>query len=236
MVHAFRSRQALLPENLALRQQLTVFHRRHPRLRLGAVDKLFWVFARRFWSGWENALMVVTPETVLHWHRADFRLCWSLISRARRRVGRKPLSREVGNLIFQIVAENPTWGPPRIHGELIMLGFDVSERAISRWMRHAPRDPQPARRWLTFLRNHREAIAAMTCSRCPRSPSVSCTASSSSVTTVGVSSTSTSRVILPATGSCSSYGKRFPTSPLVGSFSWIGTQSMGWKFRKPYNR
>jgi len=60
-----------------------------------------------------------------------------------------------------MVAENPTWGAPRIHGELLMLGFDVSERTISRWMKRAPRDPEPAKRWLTFLRNHREAIAAM---------------------------------------------------------------------------
>jgi transposase InsO family protein len=60
-----------------------------------------------------------------------------------------------------MVTENPTWGAPRIHGELLMLGFDVSERTISRWMRRAPRDPEPAKRWLAFLRNHREAIAAM---------------------------------------------------------------------------
>jgi transposase InsO family protein len=60
-----------------------------------------------------------------------------------------------------MISENPTWGAPRIHGEVLMLGFDVSERSISRWMRRAPRDPEPARRWLAFLRNHREAIAAM---------------------------------------------------------------------------
>jgi putative transposase len=60
-----------------------------------------------------------------------------------------------------MVAENPTWGAPRIHGELLMLGFDVTERTISRWMKRAPRDPEPAKRWLAFLRNHREAIAAM---------------------------------------------------------------------------
>jgi transposase InsO family protein len=60
-----------------------------------------------------------------------------------------------------MVAENPTWGAPRIHGELLMLGFDVSERTISRWMKRAPRDPELAKRWLAFLRNHREAIAAM---------------------------------------------------------------------------
>jgi hypothetical protein len=60
-----------------------------------------------------------------------------------------------------MVAENSTWGAPGIHGELLMLGFDISERTISRWMKRAPRDPEPAKRWLAFLRNHREAIAAM---------------------------------------------------------------------------
>jgi transposase InsO family protein len=60
-----------------------------------------------------------------------------------------------------MVRENPTWGAPLIHGELLMLGFDVSERTISRWMRRAPTDPEPAKHWLAFLRNHREAIAAM---------------------------------------------------------------------------
>ena len=76
-------------------------------------------------------------------------------------IGRKRISKEVRNLIFRMVAENATWGAPRIHGELLMLGFDVSERTISRWMRRAPRDPEPAKRWLAFLKNHREAIAAM---------------------------------------------------------------------------
>jgi hypothetical protein len=76
-------------------------------------------------------------------------------------VGRRPTSKELRELIFQMVAENPTWGAPRIHAELLMLGFDLSERTISRWMKRAARDPEPPQRWLTFLRNHREAIAAM---------------------------------------------------------------------------
>jgi putative transposase len=71
------------------------------------------------------------------------------------------MSKEIRALIFQMVAENPTWGAPRIHGELLMLGFDLSEPTVSRWLRRAPRAPDPAKRWLTFLRNHREAIAAM---------------------------------------------------------------------------
>jgi putative transposase len=95
------------------------------------------------------------------WHRAGFRLYWTWVSRARQVGGRKRVSKEVRTLIFRMVAENPTWGAPRIHGELLKLGFDLSERSVSRWVRRVPRDPDPAKRWLTFLRNHREAIAAM---------------------------------------------------------------------------
>jgi hypothetical protein len=157
----FDTHRRLLLENLALRQQLAVLKRRQPRPRLAAVDTLFWVFVRRFRSGWQQALIIVSPETVVRWHRSGFALYWQAISRARRIVGRRRISKEVRNLIFRMVAENPTWGAPRIHGELLTLGFDVSERTISRWMRRAPRDPGPAKRWLAFLHNHREAIAAM---------------------------------------------------------------------------
>jgi putative transposase len=161
ILRLFRARRSLLLENLALRQQLAALKRIHPRPRLPAFDKLFWVLARRFWSEWKRALIIVSPETVVRWHRSGFALYWRALSRARRVIGRKRISKEVRDLIFRMVTENPTWGAPRIHGELLMLGFDVSERTISRWMRRAPKDPERAKRWLAFLRNHREAIAAM---------------------------------------------------------------------------
>jgi len=161
LARIFCTRQRLVLENLALRQQLATLKRQHPNPRLGLFDKLFWVIARRFWSEWKNALIIVTPDTVVRWHRAGFRMYWNFISRVRKRVGRKRVSKEVRDLIFQMAFDNPTWGAPRIHGELLMLGFDVSERTISRWMRRAPKDSERANRWLTFLRNHREAIAAM---------------------------------------------------------------------------
>jgi putative transposase len=161
LVRLFRGRQNLLLENLALRQQLGVLKRRHPRPILGLFDRLFWVLAQRVWSAWKRSLIIVMPETVVRWHRAGFRLYWRLISQARTRFGRRPTSKELRVLIFRMVAENPTWGAPRIHGELRMLGFELYERTISRWMKRAPRNPEPAKRWLAFLRNHREAIAAM---------------------------------------------------------------------------
>src|ERR1019366_8387855 len=84
------------------------------------------------------------PETVLGWHRAGFRLYWKWLSRARSREGRKPVSKEIRALIFQMVAENPTWGAPRIHGELLKLGFDLWETTVSRFL--PPPTPPPARR------------------------------------------------------------------------------------------
>jgi putative transposase len=161
ILRLLRSRRRLLLENLFLRQQVAILKRRHPKPKLSTFDRFFWVMARKFWSGWKQTLIIVGPEPVVRWHRSGFALYWRVISRARRVTGRRRISKEVRDLIFRMATENPTWGATRIHGELLMLGLDVSERTISRWMRKVPRNPDPAKRWLTFLRNHREAIAAM---------------------------------------------------------------------------
>jgi hypothetical protein len=155
------SRRDLLLENLALRQQLAAAIQRYPRPRLTSSDGILWVPLRRFWSGWKGALVVVQPETVIRWHRTGFKLYWKWLSRKHTVVGRKPTSKELRELIFRMVTENRTWGAPRIHGELKMLGYDISERTVLRWMRKVPRNPEPAKRWATFLSNHREALAAM---------------------------------------------------------------------------
>ena len=161
VIGALGSRSALLLENLALRQQLLALQAKCPGHRLSVRHKLFWIFLQRLWSGWKAPLVLVTPRTVVEWHRAGFRLYWKWLSRARQVAGRKPVSQEIRALIFRMAAENPTWGAPRVHGELLKLGFHVSEPTVSRWLRRAPRASHPVQRWLTFLRNHREAIAAM---------------------------------------------------------------------------
>jgi putative transposase len=141
----FHSRCDLLLENLALRQQLLTLKRRKPRPRLARLDRLFWVVAKRLWPKWKQALIIVTPETIVRWHRVGFRLYWKLISGSQAVLGRKRVSKELRELIFRMVAENPTWGAPRIHGELLKLGFDLSERTVSRWVRKAPRNPESTR-------------------------------------------------------------------------------------------
>src|SRR5258707_242095 len=159
LLRCARSRRDLLLENLALRQQLAVLNQPRQRPSLSRIDKLFWIAIRRVWMQWKQSLLIVTPETVVRWHREGFLKYWRWRSRGER--GRKRVSREVRRLIFQMSAENPTWGAPRIHGELLKLGFDLSERTVSRWMRRAPRKADSSRRWKAFLSNHREVIAAM---------------------------------------------------------------------------
>src|SRR5579862_3838926 len=157
----FRSRRDLMLENLALRQQLGVLALKRTRARISVPDKLFWIGLCRFWFGWKRALLIVQPKTVVRWHHAGFKLFWTWISRRRIRRGRTVTSIELRELIFRMVAENSTWGAPRIHGELTMLGFDISERTVLHWMHKAPKRTAPAGRWVAFLANHREAIAAM---------------------------------------------------------------------------
>src|SRR5437016_12262780 len=134
LTRCLQSHRSLLLENLALRQQLAVLKRKHPRPRMGTVDKIFWVFARRFWGAWKQSLVLVNPETVVRWHRAGFRLYWSLISKAKKQVGRKQLSAEVRELIFRMVRENKTWAVLGFHVELLFLGSVASVRTSSCWL------------------------------------------------------------------------------------------------------
>ena len=156
----FRSRYSLGLEILALRQQLGVLKRKHPRPRLRIQDRIFWILLRRLWPAWSNVLVIVKPETVVAWHRAGFRLFWRLRSRPKS-LGRPKIDAEVRALIRRMVEENPGWGAPRIHGELLKLGFDVSERTVSRYLRRLSPREQARKLWAAFLRNHRDVIAAM---------------------------------------------------------------------------
>jgi putative transposase len=121
---------------------------------------VFWVALRSLWPGWERVLIIVQPNTIVRWHRRGFRLYWAKLSRRPRQPGRPQLSLEVRDLIQKMASEN-SWGAPRIHGELLCISFEVSERTVSRYLRSLPRSPRRGQSWKTFLENHRRDVAAM---------------------------------------------------------------------------
>ncbi|HJZ73151.1 MAG TPA: helix-turn-helix domain-containing protein [Vicinamibacterales bacterium] len=144
---AVSSRLDLLFEVLALRHQVTVLARANRRFRRS--DRLLWLMLRRVWPRWREALELVQPATVDRWHREWFRRRWWHRSRRPGRPRIEPAWRE---LIRRLAEENPLWGAPRIHGELLKLGMVVSERTVSRYLREQPR--RPSQTWRTFLANH----------------------------------------------------------------------------------
>jgi len=154
----FLGRAALAAENLALRQQLAILHHAARRPKLRWRDRLFWVWLSRLWSGWRGALVIVKPETVIRWHRLGFRLFWRWKSGGR--PGRPRLDAEVRRLIRQMSRENPLWGAPRIQAELRLLGHEVAESTVAKYMTRR-RDKPPSQTWLTFLRNHAASMASI---------------------------------------------------------------------------
>jgi hypothetical protein len=148
----FKTSAELRLENLALRQQLGVLRRSAPkRLRLTNADRAFWVSMKRVWARWDQVLMIVKPDTVLASHRKGFRLFWTW--RVRRGTpGRPNIPQEIRDRIRMISRNNPRWGAPRIHGELLKLGIEITEPTVAKYMvRH--RKP-PSQTWRTFLNNH----------------------------------------------------------------------------------
>lgn len=128
-----RPRHDLMLENLALRQQINVLRRGNTRPAFRLRDRLFWVVLMRIWAGWRRPLALVKPETVIAWHRKGWRLWWRWKSRPKE-AGRPRVPWQAIELIRRISAENPTWGAPRIHGEMMMLGYFVSEATVARYM------------------------------------------------------------------------------------------------------
>ena len=116
------SRRELALENLVLRQQLAILKRKTKRPKLNNADRAFRVALCGLWPDWQSALILVKPETVIGWHRKGFKLYWSW--RSRNQGGRPPIDGEIRTLIRRMALENRTWGAPRIHGELLKLGFD----------------------------------------------------------------------------------------------------------------
>jgi putative transposase len=150
LTFSFRSRLALQIEILALCHQLNVLHRStDARRQLRNSHRVFWVCLSRLWPNWRSALLIVKPKTVIRWHRQGFRICWRWKSH---RPGRPGAAREIRELIRKMCLSTSTWGAPRVHGELLKLGIDVSQSTVSKYMVR-PRKP-PSQAWRAFLQNH----------------------------------------------------------------------------------
>lgn len=154
----FRSRQEQAIVELALRQQLAAYTQERPRPRLSPMDRAFWVALSRLWPRWKDALVIVSPDTVVRWRYNGFRRYWRSISKPG--PGRPPLSKEGQELIVRMATENG-WRARKIQAELVKLGIRVSLATVSRYLPKTQPDPNQQQRWMTFLRNHKDVIAGM---------------------------------------------------------------------------
>ena len=157
LTYKFNSR--LIIENLALRQQLAIMKQSIHRPKIRKRARFFWVMLSRLWHGWKNVLIVVQPETVIRWHKKGFKLYWTFKSE---KTGsrRPPVDNKVQKLIKKMIKENPLWGAPILHGELLKLGIEISERTVSNMIRKYKRAKPPSQTWRTFLNNHMHSTHA----------------------------------------------------------------------------
>jgi transposase InsO family protein len=158
LLSLFKSRRRLQSENLVLRHQINVLRRTAPkRARLIGIDRLLFVWLYSLCRDTLQSVVILRPETVVHWHRAGFRayLRWKSYNRA----GRPTVAKDVRDLIREISLANPLWGAPRIHGELLKLGIDVAQSTVSKYM--AKRRRPQGQSWQAFLRNHAGGIASV---------------------------------------------------------------------------
>jgi putative transposase len=158
LLASFRRRAALQVEILALRHQLGVLQRSVKRPKLSATDRILWVWLSSVWNEWRTSVFIVKAATVIAWHRKGFRLFWTWKVR-HGKPGRPMVPREVRELIRIMSRENPIWGAPRIHGELLKLGIDIGETSVSKYM--VRRRRPPSQTWKTFLANHVKSMVSV---------------------------------------------------------------------------
>ena len=150
---------ALVRENLARRQQLSIYRRNQKPPRLIGRDRGFWITWSAVWKDWRRSLLIVHPDTVVRWQRERFRCHWAQLSKRIGPIGRPPVHSQIRTLIRTLAQANPLWRAPRIHGELQKLGIEVSERTVSRLLQTVKRPPSQTRK--TFLQNHMGEIIAI---------------------------------------------------------------------------
>jgi putative transposase len=155
---SFRSHAALQLEILALRHQLAVLQRSVKRPKLTPADRILWAWLCALWNDWPSCLFLVKASTVIGWHRKGFRLFWTWKIR-RGKPGRPAVPKEIRDLICLMSRENPLWGAPRIHGELLKLGIDIGETSVSKYL--VRRRGPPSQTWRTFLENHVKSMVSV---------------------------------------------------------------------------
>ena len=153
-----KSQRQLVVENMALRQQVAMLRQSVKRPRPSVADRLFWIIYSRYVNGWRNLLHSLHPDTVVRWHRQGFRYYWRWKSRGPNS-GRPPINADLRKLIREMQATNIGWGAPRIHGELLKLGIEVSQAKVSKYMQRS--NKPPSQTWLTFLNNHTNCLASI---------------------------------------------------------------------------
>jgi transposase InsO family protein len=158
LLDGFKSRGSLEAEVTILRHQLNILHRHMPkRIRPSGLDRAVFAWLYQLFPDIGRAVRIVRPETLVRWHRMGFRAWWRW--KSQNRGGRPKIDQEIRDLIRRMCKENPLWGAPRIHGELLKLGFDVAQSTVSKYMER--RQGLPSQGWKTFLRNHADGIAAV---------------------------------------------------------------------------
>jgi putative transposase len=152
------SRAELSLELLALRHQLVVLRRTVQRPQIQNRDRRFWIVVSRIWKDWQQALIIVKPETVIKWHRQGFKIYWRWRSRTKPG-GRPKVGAEIRQLIRRISQDNPLWGVPRIQSELCLLGYELAESTVAKYRVRSPEPPSQT--WKTFLENHAREITSI---------------------------------------------------------------------------
>ncbi len=138
IINFFKLRTQLQLENLFLRKQLEILCRPPKRVSIKKSDRVFFSLTKRLLNNWRNNLVIVKPETVIKWHRQGFKLFWKI--KSKQKGGRQKVDIEVRKMIIQLAEENRLWGIPRIHGELLKLGYNISQSTVFRYLQKFRRD------------------------------------------------------------------------------------------------
>jgi putative transposase len=160
ILNLFKSKAQIQLENLFLRKQVEILSRSNKRVRIKSTDRIFFSLSKILLSNWKDNLVIVKPETVIKWHRKGFKLLWKI--KSKRKGGRGKIDFEARKLIVQLAKDNASWGIPRIHGEIVKLGYNISQSTVFRYLQKIKRSRSThSQRWTTFLRNHSKDIISM---------------------------------------------------------------------------